>query len=320
MQYQWPKVYFVVVYFGLFPGYIQLWLDACARNGKFNWLLLTDCDVTELVIPENVLVKKMDIVLLQKFFMDKLSCEIALAHSYKLCDYRPIYWLLLDHYAIEYDFWGYCDVDVVFGRLDRFITQDMFDQYDKIGSYGHLTLFRNSWICKMSFALKGGKLSWNKVFCCHDNLGFDERHGINSIWRYNKLSYINNTHMVADIDPQYCSFRLTDVFKNHRLQMFYLLDGKILQGFFDFNGKWRTREYAYIHFQKRKMPFIPALAQTDGLLFTTAGFVKLDHLPVSKQALQKLIPSDAHFSLSQRFKIMRSCLRYYKNMLIDRLV
>ena len=44
---------------------------------------------------------------------------------------------------MEYDFWGYCDIDLIFGNIRKFITDDILDKYDKILSRGHFTLFRN---------------------------------------------------------------------------------------------------------------------------------------------------------------------------------
>ena len=47
------KVAFIVPYFGRFPSNFQLWLNSCAWNSDFYWLVFTD-DRTCYNYPKNV--------------------------------------------------------------------------------------------------------------------------------------------------------------------------------------------------------------------------------------------------------------------------
>ena len=47
------KVAFIVPYFGRFPRNFQLWLNSCAWNSDFYWLVFTD-DRTCYNYPKNV--------------------------------------------------------------------------------------------------------------------------------------------------------------------------------------------------------------------------------------------------------------------------
>ena len=49
---------------------------------------------------------------------------------YKLCDYKPVYGLIFDEDLQDYDFWGHCDVDLIFGDIRKFINL-----YKKRGIY-----------------------------------------------------------------------------------------------------------------------------------------------------------------------------------------
>lgn len=57
--------------------------------------------------------------------------------------YKPAYGAALMEDLIKYDFWGYCDVDLIFGDLKIFITDDILDRNDRIYNLDHFTLFRN---------------------------------------------------------------------------------------------------------------------------------------------------------------------------------
>ena len=63
------KVAFIVPYFGRFPSNFQLWLNSCAWNTDFYWLVFTD-DRTCYNYPKNV----------------------SIAKSFRLCN-RPIFFI-----------------------------------------------------------------------------------------------------------------------------------------------------------------------------------------------------------------------------------
>ena len=69
-----------------------------------------------------------------------------------------MYGYLFDDYLTEYDFWGHCDVDLIFGNIRKFIDDKILNQYDRILSRGHLSLYRNcKEINELFFELDGKK-------------------------------------------------------------------------------------------------------------------------------------------------------------------
>ena len=126
----------VVPYFGKFPGWFDAWKISALKNSSIDFLIYTDCDNIES--QGNIKVIKITFidfkVRLQSIFDFTIKCDIP----YKLCDYKPCYGKALHDDLKDYDFWGYCDVDLVFGNIRKFITDDVLDSYDKIGIYGHL--------------------------------------------------------------------------------------------------------------------------------------------------------------------------------------
>ena len=78
----------------------------------------------------------------------KTNLRIEATSAYKLCDFRPAFGVIFEDYLEKYDFWGHADLDLVFGNIRGFITDEVLSRYDIISTRkrylaGHLTLFRN---------------------------------------------------------------------------------------------------------------------------------------------------------------------------------
>ena len=133
------KVCFIIPYFGKLPNYFQLFLNSCKYNNKFNWLIFTD-DNGIYEFPDNVKKINMTFEECKKIIQNKFDFEICLPTPKKLCDYKPAYGWIFSEYLSEYKFWGYCDLDVIFGDISSFINEEMLDEYDKLYNLGHLTI------------------------------------------------------------------------------------------------------------------------------------------------------------------------------------
>ena len=64
-------------------------------------------------------------------FKNKFDFDISLERPYKLCDFKPTYGYVFYDLIKDYKFWGHCDTDIIWGRIDNFITSDAMDKYDK---------------------------------------------------------------------------------------------------------------------------------------------------------------------------------------------
>jgi len=251
-----PSVAIIVVYFGALPQYFQLWLDSCRRNDRFEWLVFTDADATEYSVPGNVHFRALTL----DGFSQKMSAALGFACSlgspYKVCDFRPIFWALLDGEPRTYDFWGHCDLDMIFGDLKRFITAELLARYDKLFSVGHLTLYRNCQTTNEMFRQPHPDVDWRAILADPRHRGFDEHIGVSRIWRAHGGRFYKNERIIADIDPAIKHFECMTPMKNYRRQLFYYDDGRVRRVYRQ-GGRWRNEEFMYIHFQKRPMLAIP---------------------------------------------------------------
>ena len=143
-----PTIRVVIPYFGTWPEWSPLFFETVRRNQGVDFLVITDCDPEAGATP-NVAVRSMSFADYVRSVGETLGVAFDPVAPYKLCDLKA---LLGDLHRADlegYDFYGFCDVDVLFGDIRAFITDDLLASYDVISTHadrisGHLALFRNS--------------------------------------------------------------------------------------------------------------------------------------------------------------------------------
>lgn len=255
------RIALIVPYFGTLPNYFQLFLDSCAHNPGFDWLIFTD-DERPFRYPENVRKTPMTFSECKALIQSHFDFEIALPTAQKLCDYKCAYGYLFRDYLDGYDWWGHCDLDQIFGNLGVFITEEMLTTFDKIGSLGHLTLYRNTPDNNRVFMepLKG-RCRYREVFTTERGCAFDEwlPDNINDIYlETGRPVHLENRG--ADVHSYHTAFRLVEydipsrcyrVSPMHN-SVFRWDQGTLIQ-FYREDGQLLNREFPYVHLQKRKM-------------------------------------------------------------------
>lgn len=136
------KTLIFLPYFGKFNEYFELWFSSCSKNLAFDWLIFTDANLC-IKMPQNVKIVRCTLGELKEKFQKKLDVPLVLENAYKLCDYKQFYGYLFSEYLCGYDYWGYCDCDLIFGNIRRFMTQNVQENYDKLFRTGHFSIIRN---------------------------------------------------------------------------------------------------------------------------------------------------------------------------------
>lgn len=243
------RILIITCYIGKLPQYINLWLKSCANNPAFDFLLVTDQDM-EVILPSNVCLERCSLNQVKERFQSCLDFPIALERAYKLCDYKPIYGLAFADKLEEYDFWGHCDIDMIFGNLKSFITDEKLKNYDRIGSFGHLTLYRNNSCINELFKKRGAAFNYEEVFQSSYNYGFDERYGMNLICAKNNIDFWNPEHsLIADKAISGSGLRL-DYTPNYEKQLLIWKDSNIYHYYLGEDNIVTYDEKMYFHFSK----------------------------------------------------------------------
>jgi hypothetical protein len=142
-----PSVCLVACYFGPPPGWINQYLLSCAYNPSIDFLIFTDQDKFPAT-PPNVRVKWLSMSSFNSLATEKFGVKVNVSRPYKLCDFKPTYGHLFEEHLLGWDYWGYTDLDVIYGDLRRFLSLARLQQYDVFTArkeflVGHFTLFRN---------------------------------------------------------------------------------------------------------------------------------------------------------------------------------
>jgi hypothetical protein len=100
-------------------------------------------------MPDNVVYLNISIDDFNILVKEKTLLPKGIRTPYKLCDFKPLYGTIFQDYLEGYDFWGHIDLDVIWGDIRSFITEDMLSSHDIISAYkyyvsGHFALYRNN--------------------------------------------------------------------------------------------------------------------------------------------------------------------------------
>jgi hypothetical protein len=142
------KICFVVVYFGKWPIWFPAFLHSCKNNPTVNWIFFTDCGSTAHHSP-NVVFYNTTLSQMRELIKERIGKESVLEDRYKICDYKSVYGILFEDYLKDFDFWGHCDIDIIWGDIRKYTTEEILDKHHifstrKERMSGHFSLFRNT--------------------------------------------------------------------------------------------------------------------------------------------------------------------------------
>ncbi len=280
------SILFIHPYFGVFPGLFKYWLSSCVKNPSIDFLIVTDQDIKSP--SPNIIIEKTKLEKVKEKIEQILGFHVVLDKPYKLCDYRPIYHKIFQNHVQNYDFWGYCDSDMVLGDIRSFLTDELLNRFDYFLGMGHMHLQRTDdpkyeevWQTSNCRGKQGG---YQYVFTHAENLWFDELpHGVSAHY-YNMFP----DRMWSGFSLNGRCFEACDfVYKNKFIDTFntyeayptsmYALDNerfpfwkrekgndlyniiylkrnnKLYKVGFNENGDVEQREILYAHFYKRNL-------------------------------------------------------------------
>lgn len=142
------RILILIPYFGRWPFWMPLFLKSCEFNADIDWLLIGDCGEPGH-LPGNVQYQSCSFADYCQRVSERLNLQFFPANPYKLCDLKPALGLIHQQEAQGYEFWGFSDLDLVYGSLRSYFTEDKLRRYDLISTHerrvsGHFCLMRNN--------------------------------------------------------------------------------------------------------------------------------------------------------------------------------
>lgn len=170
------SIIIVIPYFGNWPFWINVFLASCAKNQSVDFLLLGDCGRPDY-LPANVKFEEVSFIDYKKRVARALGITFDPLVAYKLCDIKPMLGKIHEQDISGYDFWGFGDLDLVYGDLRAVYTEDLLSKYDLISNHatrvsGHLCLIRNTQFMREVYQKVPG---WQEKIESQKHVAFDEK-------------------------------------------------------------------------------------------------------------------------------------------------
>lgn len=285
-------------YFGKFNNYFPLFLKSCGLNKDFHWLIITD-DKSPYHYPENVQVIFLEFFKLRRQIQEKFDFPIFLDYAYKLCDFRPAYGYIFEEYISQYQYWGYCDCDLIFGNLDRLLTPLLEQNFDKLFASGHMTIFRNTRENNRRFFENCGEKSfYRKALSSPEGCWFDEDcydENIHTIF-LNAQAKVYTKNMALNTAVDYSQFYLAPyvdhIFKfqvmPYERALYVWNRGELEKTTQDENKCLKTEAYLYMHFQLRYMKCPEDVLSAPIFQIYPNGFREMKAYPVTSEQWRHL--------------------------------
>lgn len=172
------EILMIMPYFGTLPQWFNLYLYSCTKNSFIDFLFITDCRAIKIPPCKNIKVIFETFGDYCRKVSNKLNIKFYPKSPYKICDLRPFFAVIHQEYLKDYKFWGYGDIDVVYGNLRLLLTPHRLKRYDVISSHsdrlaGHFTVIRKgSKYSKVCYNIK----DWDKYLEANYVYGLDEHH------------------------------------------------------------------------------------------------------------------------------------------------
>lgn len=283
------KIIFIVPYYGKWPSFFREWVYTAGYLEKQNidFLLVTDLGIN-FKLPGNIFVKNMSFSELKKQIQSYFDFPISLETPYKLCDFRPAFGMIFNDDIQEYLFWGHCDVDLFWGNVRKFITDEVLKSYDKIQYLGHFVLYRNCKRMNELFKLPGAIYDYRHVFSSPLSYSFDEHPGMMQIVVKNGISNFVATNQ-ADISPRYTRVYISRV-ENYEHQILYWNKGTVLRKYIANDGNICADEFMYAHFQRKNPKGLTKWDENknpESFLYKADGFQYINPQEITKEYIIK---------------------------------
>lgn len=243
------SIVLIFPYFGILPTQYKMWRASALQNPSVDFMFFTDADIKPA---KNIIVHKMQFSDFQKIAQNTFDFPIVLDRPYKLCEYKQAYGYILQDYIKNYDFWGFGDLDLVYGDIRAFITDKVLSHKFILG-WGHLTLLRNDEDTNTYFMKQiDSYQNYKDAFTTKIITFFDEfnHQGCSDKWRDCRPEDCWLEAPFDNVSKPKQAYHFCSLNRGWKQVLFEHLDNKLYIIRYH-NGTWEKKESLYAHFQHR---------------------------------------------------------------------
>ena len=273
------SVALIICYFGKMPWYFNYFVHSCEYNPSVDFYIITDnADSRDRKMPNNIKLIYKTLREVSLMAAEKLGFEVNISYGYKLCDFKPAYGFIFSDLLKGYDFWGHCDLDIIFGNIGNFITDELLDNFELISVRhdwlsGCFLLYKNN--AKLNTLFLHSK-DYKKVFSSDKHYCFDEtnfaHHAFTEGKSYREVDteIESMTHVVKKLESENFIKPFFD---------FYIIEGRPGKlrwenGKMFYRNKYEILFYHLIYFKNKYLPKKTDIDIPDGF---TISPTKINH-------------------------------------------
>lgn len=188
------------------------------------------------------------------------SIKLEQRPGHKLCDFRPFFGLTFQDHLHDYEFWGFCDIDIMFGDLGKFFDEQTLGSLDVFSAHakqfvGHFTFLRNRVdINRLGFEIP----NWQQLCMSPIAEHVDEERFSGALKRHPEIRWARPELLEREIEKPLCRHAITFSFGGKVADLDQPVDpvvtwekGLLLM---ERDGKNKT-EILYVHFMGLKHPW-----------------------------------------------------------------
>jgi hypothetical protein len=259
------NIVLLLPYFGKLPNYFNLWLKSASCNEKIDFVIIGDNQIDENF--KNIKSVDMSFEEVQKRIKNLFGKKAKINSPYKLCEYKPANAHLFPELVDGYDYWGFCDPDVIWGDIYSFIKKGVENYVDRLYFLGHLSIFKNSekinnLYLKSSKDISSDTIDFETAISTNKVVQFSEMGGITRIFSSGKNVNVYAAYDFADVDFRRYDFFSVGINDKNR-ERYRWENGKAYRMF----EGGEEQEVVYVHLQKRKMNFAESFNLNNSTVF-----------------------------------------------------
>jgi hypothetical protein len=150
-----PWLVLLCPYFGRWPVWINFFVESCKWNPDIRWRIYTDCGEPENRA-DNIDYVPMQFDDYKALVCNRLNIAFDPVRPYKLCDLKPALGVVHEPEIVGYPFFGYGDLDVIYGNISRFYSPEKLADLDVVSTHperlsGHFAVLRNTHTLRRCF-------------------------------------------------------------------------------------------------------------------------------------------------------------------------
>lgn len=118
---------------GPLPDYFGYYAATCKQNSTVRFVVINDT-LEKSYTDGNIEYIRFDLDEVNEIASREIGETIRLVNSWKINELKPLFGRIFKERLKDVDFWGWCDLDIIWGDLRSFLAEEMLAKYDVITS------------------------------------------------------------------------------------------------------------------------------------------------------------------------------------------